>query len=127
MTKATHGHLRLATAGLGEITAQAAPAGQSLHAGEQGFFALRPEQVRVVGHLESADLKNRFAGHVRELLYLGDVTHYMVGLDGTPGEAADVVVEAMMPNAAPGRARFHEVGDAVAVCWRHDAGIFLRE
>ena len=42
---------------------------------------------------------------------------------GTDG----IVVEAMMPNAAPGRARFHEVGDAVAVCWRHDAGIFLRE
>ena len=32
---------------------------------------------------------------------------------------------ALMPNAAPGRAKFHEVGDPVAVCWRHDAGVFL--
>jgi spermidine/putrescine transport system ATP-binding protein len=31
-----------------------------------------------------------------------------------------------MPNAAPGRAKFHEVGDAVTVCWRHDAGVYLR-
>ena len=28
-------------------------------------------------------------------------------------------------NAAPGRAKFHEVGDPVWVCWRHDVGVFL--
>ncbi|MFI4982622.1 MAG: ABC transporter ATP-binding protein [Nevskiales bacterium] len=112
-------HLRLAAAGLGEI---AAPAHEEVLAGAAGFFALRPEQVHVVDRLETAELKNRFSGKVRELLYLGDVTHYMVALDGG-GET--IVVEAMMPNAAPGRARFHEVGDAVAVCWRHDAGLFL--
>ena len=89
--------------------------------GERGVFALRPELVRVHGHKESADLKNRFQGRVRALLYLGDVTHYTVEL------ADGMVLEALMPNAAPGRAKFHEVGDAVWVCWRHDAGVFLRD
>ena len=57
---------------------------------------------------------------MKELLYLGDVTLYKVEL------ANGFVIEALMTNAAPGRAKFHEVGDAVAVAWRHDAGVYLR-
>ena len=70
--------------------------------------------------MESVDLQNRFAGRVKELLYLGDVTLYKVEL------ANGFVIEALLANAAPGRAKFHEVGDPVAVGWRHDAGVFLR-
>jgi spermidine/putrescine transport system ATP-binding protein len=36
-------------------------------------------------------------------------------------------VAALLPNSAPGRAKFFEVGDEVTVSWRHDAGIFLNE
>ena len=110
-------HLGLQAAGLGEITA-ADP--RPIPVGEKGAFALRPELIRVFGKLESADLKNRFEGRVKELLYLGDVTLYKVEL------ANGFVIEALMTNAAPGRAKFHEVGDAVAVAWRHDAGVYLR-
>ena len=110
--------LQLSAPGLGQIAATDL---RPLRPGERGAFALRPELVRVFGHKESADLKNRFEGIVRELLYLGDVTHYRIEL------ANGFVVAAMMPNAAPGRAKFHEVGDPVAVCWRHDAGVFLRD
>ena len=109
--------LGLRAAGLGDI---AATDPRPITVGERGAFALRPELIRVHGHKESADLKNRFEGRVRELLYLGDVTLYKVEL------ANGVLVEALMPNAAPGRAKFHEVGDAVWICWRHDAGVFLR-
>ncbi|OHC68957.1 MAG: spermidine/putrescine ABC transporter ATP-binding protein [Rhodocyclales bacterium RIFCSPLOWO2_02_FULL_63_24] len=109
--------LGLCAAGLGEI---AATDPRPIAVGERGVFALRPELIRVFGHRESADLKNRFEGVVRELLYLGDVTLYKVEL------ANGCLIEALMPNAAPGRAKFHEVGDAVAVCWRHDAGVYLR-
>jgi spermidine/putrescine transport system ATP-binding protein len=109
--------LGLRAAGLGEI---AATDPRPIAVGERGAFALRPELIRVHGHKESADLKNRFEGRVRELLYLGDVTLYKVEL------ANGLRVEALMPNAAPGRAKFHEVGDAVWICWRHDAGVFLR-
>ncbi|MDP2134846.1 MAG: ABC transporter ATP-binding protein [Sulfuritalea sp.] len=109
--------LGLRAAGLGEIAATDL---RPIVVGERGVFALRPELIRVHGHRESADLKNRFEGRVRELLYLGDVTLYKVAL------ANGVLIEALMPNAAPGRAKFHEVGDVVWVCWRHDAGVYLR-
>ena len=53
------------------------------------------------------------------MLYLGDVTIYRVELgNGT-------LLEAMLPNAAAGRATFFETGDAVEVAWRYDAGHFL--
>jgi spermidine/putrescine transport system ATP-binding protein len=110
--------LTLRAPGLGEI---AASAPRPLKPGERGAFALRPELIRVHGHKESADLKNRYPGTVRELLYLGDVTLYKVAL------ADGQVIEALMTNAAPGRAKFHEVGDPVWVCWRHDAGVFLKD
>ena len=115
---ASRHHLTLRAAGLGEI---AATDPRPLQVGERGVLALRPELVRVHGRQEAADLKNRHAGTVRTLLYLGDVTHYTIALpDGT-------LIEALMPNAAPGRAKFHEVGDPVFICWRHDAGVFLRD
>ena len=109
--------LSLNAPGLGDI---AATDPRVIAVGERGTFALRPELIRVFGRRESADLKNRFEGVVRELLYLGDVTLYKVVL------ANGCLIEALMPNAAPGRAKFHEVGDAVTVCWRHDAGVYLR-
>ena len=36
-------------------------------------------------------------------------------------------VEAMLPNSAPGRAKFFEPGDAVEISWRVDAGRFLTD
>jgi spermidine/putrescine transport system ATP-binding protein len=114
----TPGHLQLGIAGLGEVLA---PARQGPVAGDHGMLALRPEQVRIVASSEDIDLKNRFSGQVRELLYHGDVTIYTVAL--TNG----ALFKALRPNSAPGRATFFEVGDAVTVAWRHDAGVFLHD
>ena len=81
---------------------------------------MRPEQVRI-GPAQDKELKNHFCGKVRSFIYVGNVTTYTVELaDGTP-------IEALLSNSAPGRARFFEVGDEVAVSWRHDAGVFLHE
>jgi len=118
VTGATKVQLHLSASGLGPIEATDP---RPIQPGERGAFALRPELVRVFGRKESADLRNRFEGHVKELLYIGDVTLYKIEL------ANGFIIEALMANAAPGRAKFHEVGDAVAVCWRHDAGVFLRD
>jgi len=112
-----HGHPGLRAAALGELAAELGP---GVKAGERGMLALRPELVRVTEHLEALELRNRFAGRVKELLYVGEVTHYKVQLE------AGFVIEALLPNAAPGRARLFKAGDAVAVGWRHDAGVFLR-
>ena len=118
VTGASKVQLHLSAPGLGPIEATDA---RPIRAGERGAFALRPELIRVFGKREAADLKNRFEGRVKELLYVGDVTLYKIEL------ANGFVLEALMANAAPGRAKVHEVGDPVAVCWRHDAGVFLRD
>ncbi|MDD5391356.1 MAG: ABC transporter ATP-binding protein [Gallionellaceae bacterium] len=116
--EATHGHLRLTIAGLGEMIAPplagAAPGGK-------GTFAIRPEQVRIGIHGEVTELKNHFPGEVTHFLYRGDVTVYKVRL------ANGMMIEALLPNSAPGGAELFKVGDPVRVGWRHDAGVFLHE
>jgi spermidine/putrescine transport system ATP-binding protein len=112
----THSHLRLSVTGVGEIITLPVEG-----AGGKGVFAIRPEQVRIGLHGELNELKNHFSGEVHSLLYQGDVSVYKVRLD----EGA--MIEALLPNSAPGRAELFEVGDAVKVGWRHDAGIFFHE
>jgi spermidine/putrescine transport system ATP-binding protein len=117
VTAATPSHLRLAAAGLGEIVS---PPREGTPAGQKGWFTVRPEQVRIGGQLDR-ELENHYSGKVRSFIYVGDVTTYTVELaDGT-------AIEALLSNSAPGRARFFEVGDEVAVGWPHDAGVFLHE
>ncbi|MFZ2524245.1 MAG: ABC transporter ATP-binding protein [Candidatus Ferrigenium altingense] len=116
VVQSAHGHLRLAVAGLGEI---AAPLHKDVAAGDKGVFAIRPEQVRIGVHDELDELKNHFAGVVRNLLYRGEVSVYRVEL--TNG----ATIEALLPNAAPGKAELFKVGDAVKIGWRQDAGMFL--
>ncbi len=121
--EAAHGHTRLNIHGLGEITAPpvAGVAVDGLTSGVGGVFAIRPEQVRIGIRGEVAELKNHFPGEVRNLLYCGDVTTYKVLL------ANGAMIEALLPNSAPGRAELFKVGDTVKVGWRHDAGVFLHE
>ena len=114
--ESSHGHLRLEVAGLGEIIASPQ---EGVVAGGKGVFAIRPEQVRIGVHGELTELKNHFSGVVHNLLYRGDVSVYRVQLFN------GAMVEALLPNSAPGRAQLFEAGDAVNVGWRHDAGMFL--
>ena len=108
--------LRLNVGALGEVMA---PARAGIATGTLGSFAIRPEQVRICAAGEALPCENRFPGRVRDLLYIGDVTTYVVDLD------AGARFEALLPNSAPGRARFFEVGDAVTLGWNADAGAFL--
>lgn len=118
VTEANPAHLKLQVPGLGEI---AAPPTPDIKAGDKGTLALRPEQLRIVGHGSPQELKNHFQGTVLDFLYLGDVTVYKVELPN------GVVLDALLANSAPGRAKFFETGDAVDVAWRHDAGLFLHD
>ena len=93
-------------------------AGTDHAVGTRGVLALRPEKVRIDRDIQVNSDENRFRGKVREFLYLGDVTLYIVELDN------GVELKAMLPNSAPGRTRFFETGDAVAIAWRYDAGHF---
>ncbi|MBI5626300.1 MAG: ABC transporter ATP-binding protein [Nitrosomonadales bacterium] len=118
VVESAHGHLRLAVAGLGEIIS---PPLKDAAVGDKGMFAIRPEQVRIGAHGEMDDLKNHFLGVVHNLLYRGEVSVSKIEL------ANGAMIEALLPNSAPGKAELFKVGDAIKLGWRHDAGMFLRD
>ncbi|MDR2244277.1 MAG: ABC transporter ATP-binding protein [Burkholderiales bacterium] len=101
---------------LGQITA---PTRTGIKAGDAGVFVIRPEQVSIRAAGEASPDPNQFVGTVNDFLYTGDVTTYIVDLpDGAR-------LEALLPNSAPGRAKFFELGDPVRVSWKAEAGAFL--
>ena len=104
---------------LGPLGRILAPARDGAKPGTRGVFVIRPEQVAIRGINEATDDPNRFEGKVKDFLYIGDVTTYIVDL------ADGARIEALLPNSAPGRAKFFEVGDAVRVSWKAEAGAFL--
>jgi spermidine/putrescine transport system ATP-binding protein len=89
--------------------------------GLKGALALRPEKVAIGRELPVDPETNRFTGKVHDLLYLGDVTIYLVEL------ASGMRIEALLPNSAAGRTKFFEAGDEVQIAWRYDAGHFLND
>jgi spermidine/putrescine transport system ATP-binding protein len=105
----------------GSTTESPVPGSITRRSGGKGVLALRPEQIRIHSQIEASSDENRFPGHVRDYLYLGDVTLYIVEL------ASGERVQAMLPNSRAGRARFFEPGDPVDIAWRYDAGHFLDE
>ncbi|MGQ9686395.1 MAG: ABC transporter ATP-binding protein [Thiobacillaceae bacterium] len=109
--------LTLSIAGLGAIQA---PADGHARPGDKGLLALRPEQIRVADEAD-ATWENRFPGTVEDFLYVGDVTTYAVRLDN------GVRLQVLLPNAAPGRAKFYEIGDRVMVGWTGAVGHYVRE
>ena len=110
--------MRLAITGLGEVDALHV---EGARPGDRGVLTLRPEQVAISPQLTAGPDENHFAGRILDFLYLGDVTVYVVELpNGTR-------VEAMLPNSAPGRAKFFEGGDPVEISWRFDAGRYLTD
>ncbi|MDR0588058.1 MAG: ABC transporter ATP-binding protein [Burkholderiales bacterium] len=116
--KAAGETLTLELGKLGKIVAPM-PKNQTLAEGASGVFVIRPEQVAIRAAQESSNDPNQFVGTVNDFLYIGDVTTYIVDLpDGAR-------IEALLPNSAPGRAKFFELGDPVRVSWKAEAGAFL--
>jgi spermidine/putrescine transport system ATP-binding protein len=109
--------LRLAVAGLGSVVCPPHPEAK---AGQPGAFAIRPEQVQIGTPEEHPALANRFAGTLRDFLYVGDVTTYKVELEN------GTLIQALLPNAAPEK-RALQVGDPVSVGWPATAGMVLHE
>ncbi len=90
-------------------------------AGTRGTVALRPEKIRIGASAPADTPDNHLRGTVAEMLYMGDVTVYIVD---TPGGEK---IEALLANSASGRAKFFEVGDAVQMSWPVAAGHFIAE
>ena len=108
--------MHLDVAGLGQVTAALPP---DAVIGRKGTLALRPEKILISAAVSGHSAENHFKGYVKELLYLGDVTVYIVQTEG------GAAIEALLANSAAGRAKFFEVGDAVDVAWSFEAGHFL--
>ncbi len=110
------GIVTMEVAGLGPVRVAAVSA---VATGRPGTVALRPEKIRIeaLAPVDSPD--NHCRGTVADLLYMGDVTVYIVD---TPGGQK---IEALLANSASGRAKFFEVGDPVEMSWPVAAGHFL--
>ena len=92
----------------------------ALPTGRPGTVALRPEKIRIDATAPGTP-DNHYRGTVQELLYMGDVTVYKVGMPG------GMQIEALLANSQSGRARFFEIGDPVEVSWQVGAGHFIEE
>ena len=86
--------------------------------GRPGTIALRPEKIRIGAAAPADAPDNHFRGTVADMLYMGDVTMYIVDIPGGPK------IETLLANSASGRAKFFEVGDEVEMSWPASAGFF---
>ncbi len=108
--------LQLQVPALGAVEA---PSNTAAQPSQHGVLALRPEQVHITPRPPAECTLNCFAGKVLDFLYVGDVTTYKVALDN--GQA----IQALLPNTAPGRAKFFELGDRVWISWAPEAGHYV--
>jgi len=112
------GVVTVEVAGLGPVRIAATT---TLAAGRPGTIALRPEQIRIAAAASAGTPDNQYAGTVADMLYMGDVTVYIVD---TP---KGTKIEALLANSAGGSAKFFEVGDSVEMSWPISAGHFVEE
>ncbi len=104
--------------GLGPVRVATA---STLGTGRPATVALRPEKIHIEATAPADTPDNHYSGTVSDLLYMGDVTVYIVD---TPGGQR---IEALRANSDSGRAQFFEVGDAVEMTWPVEAGHFIEE
>ncbi|MCG2744005.1 MAG: ABC transporter ATP-binding protein [Desulfobacteraceae bacterium] len=90
-------------------------------AGSRCALTLRPEKIRIAANVSPTEDESHFSGSVHDMLYLGDVTVYIVALSN------GLLLEALLANSASGRTNFFEVGDSVEVAWSCDAGHLVLE
>ncbi len=109
--------MKIEIAGVG--IAEALPV-EGMQVGAKGALSLRPEKIKLGVTLPADDMDEvHFKGKVHDCLYLGDVTIYIIELDN------GMLVETMLPNSDPGKAKFFDDNDLVELAWRYDAGHFL--
>lgn len=118
VTAIEDGSLRLDAEHLGEVLA---PATAAARVGQQGWLALRPEQLNIGRAGQFSGLPNRVRGTVIDFLYAGDVTTYIVELD------SGLHVETLLANPAPGRMHMFNAGETVELAWPADVGNYLHE
>ena len=112
------GEVTVDVTGLGPVRVATSSA---LPPGRPGTVALRPEKIRIDVAATDGTHDNHYRGKVSDLLYMGDVTVYIVD---TPGGQR---IETLLANSTSGRTTFFEVGDPVEMSWPVAAGHFVDE
>jgi ABC-type Fe3+/spermidine/putrescine transport system ATPase subunit len=96
------------------------PACQGVQVGLRGAAALRPESLSLHPR-DAAATRNHVSGRVRERLYEGDVTYFVVELaDGS-------LLRAIRTNDDPAHVNAMPTGSDVALQWAADAVHFIAE
>lgn len=109
-------HLKLTVTGLGEVMV---PARDHIKVGDQGVFAVRPEQIQIVAQSPEIPTESQLLGKIKDFFYIGDVTTYIIAL------ANGTLIEALLPNSVPGHAKLFDIGDPVVVSWQEQSAQFL--
>lgn len=109
-------HLKLKVEGLGVVTV---PAKDRIKVNDYGVFAVRPEQVRIVPLSAEINTELQLRGKIKDFLYIGDVTTYIIELTNSTR------IEALLPNSVPGHTKLFEIGEAVAVSWQEQSAQFF--
>ncbi|CAG4884432.1 putative spermidine/putrescine transporter subunit; ATP-binding component of ABC superfamily tranporter [Georgfuchsia toluolica] len=108
---------QLAAQKVGNIDAHIADA--AIRRGQSGALALRPEKLHLDSEQAAPHYKNCFSGVVRQQLYLGDMTRYVVEL------TAGAELEILLPNFTASGGQSFKIGQSVRVSWPAGAGRFL--
>ena len=91
-----------------------------MESGEEISVAVRPEKIQVLAGEQDGpnEIVNRFTGHIKEIVYLGEAKIYRVSL------APDVIIEAKV-QSGPGTQKYN-TGDKIVVGWQTRDGLALK-
>lgn len=98
--------------------------GPDMVPGEKAVLAVRPESVSLIGHADGASAGTydvAFEGRVRNRIFLGEQTEYLVAVEGIGGMLALV-----SKFAEEQRGVFGE-GQAVRVAWNNRSALVLKD
>ena len=89
------------------------------HVGNQVTVAIRPERLKLVPESEVGNGENLMKGVLRELLYVGNDTHFIVTLPN------DVEITVREQNTDSFASTHFRQGDSVTVSWPSDGALIL--
>ena len=111
-------HLRIAATPF-----QAQAVDQPLQPGQSVTLSIRPEKLHISRDLDSGPTGLR--GVVKEVVYIGTDSRFIVALDPDAGEAVDIVIRRQ--NRSAQDARSLQKGDPVRIHWQAEDGRILLE
>jgi spermidine/putrescine ABC transporter ATP-binding subunit len=92
----------------------------ALRPGEACIFLIRPERLRL-SVADPREYENALTGTIEGSVYMGDTTHYRIGLRS--GKTVSVHVQNYLPGMTDG---FYELGEEINIVWSQTSGGVIR-